>query len=205
MKSTLWFVFFAFLSATALVSTCSSQDTYLDELRSEAEVGDPAMQFWLGAYYECPRVMTNHPELASKPPNYAEALKWLAKSAAQGRPEAMAALGEMYEDGEGVPKNETLAAVFYRMSCEARPDYQSAHHGCNQLALLYDEGRGIARDPVEAYKFYALAGFSPDELKQIEKNLTAAQIADAQRRLQEWRRQHPTDVDLWRAQHPEGD
>jgi Sel1 repeat-containing protein len=200
MKSTLWFTLFGFLLGTTLVSNCNSQDRYLDELRHKAETGDPGMQFWLGAYYRFPNVMKDHPDLASMAPNYAEAMKWLSKSAAQGRPEAMAELGEMYEGGEGVPKDETLAAVFYRMSCEARPDYQSTSSGCNNLAILYDEGRGVTQDAIEAYKYYVLAELPPDDLKQIGADLTPLQIAEAQRRIDVWRHRHPTDVQIWRRQ-----
>jgi len=85
------------------------------------------------------------------------------------------------------------------MSCEARPDYQSNRHGCNQLALLYDEGRGVTEDPVEAYKYCVLAELPPDDLKCMAEDLTPASLI-AQRRIDEWRKRHPTDVQMWRTQ-----
>jgi Sel1 repeat len=203
MKSPLSSALLAAACIIVLATLSFSQDARLDDVRRKADAGDPAMQFWLGVYYESPRNLVGlHSDLANEPPNYAEALKWLEKAAAQGRPEAMTLLGQMYEDGEGVPQNETLAALFYRMSCAARPDYQSASHGCNQLAVLYDEGRGVVKNPVEAYKYYVLAELPPDDLKRMAEDLTPVQLAEAQRRIEQWWQQHPSDVQMMKSQPP---
>ena len=108
MKSCFSFLLLAVVCLIVLATPSTSQDTHLDQVRQKAEAGDPGMQFWLGVFYESPRSKRAHPDLANMPPNYAEALKWLEKAASQGRPEAMTLLGQMYEEGEGIPKDETL-------------------------------------------------------------------------------------------------
>lgn len=196
MRRALWPILSPCLLILITVNASLSQDARLNELRQKAEAGDANMQFWLGAYYEHPQMMVGDPEMARQAPNYAEALKWLSLAAAQGRPEAMALLGQMYEDGEGVSANDGLAAVFYRASCDARPDYRSTSDGCNYLAILYEEGRGVRKDPIEAYKYYAVAQLPPDFLREQAAHFAPTQLVEAKRRIEEWRRQHPTDAEI---------
>ncbi len=68
-----------------------------------AEKGDPAAQTNLGALYE-----------RSAPPDYASAVSWYQKAAAQNYAPAEIALGEAYELGHGVPKDEVQALNLYR-------------------------------------------------------------------------------------------
>src|ERR1700675_4150798 len=65
-------------------------------LLAKAQSGDRSSQMWLGAAYE---------QGWFGKANFHEALKWFRKAAAQGDPDAQNALGQMYQDGEGVQKN----------------------------------------------------------------------------------------------------
>ena len=60
------------------------------------------------------------------------------------------------------------------------------------LALLYRDGSGVARDDIEAHKWFDLASalnFDPRAQFQrdlIARRMTSEQIVEAQRRAQEW-------------------
>lgn len=57
--------------------------------------------------------------------NYAEALKWLWRSAEQGYGAAQYELGEFYEKGYAVPQNFILAYMRYTLAALEEPeDYQ---------------------------------------------------------------------------------
>lgn len=63
------------------------------------------------------------------------------------------------------------------------------------LGRLYAQGEGVPRDMAEAYKWFALsraAGRSEGNvaLNKIARTMTAAQIAEGQRRAELWRRAH---------------
>jgi hypothetical protein len=74
---------------------------------------------------------------------WGQAAKWYARAADRGNPTAMVRLGILYQDGNGVLKDEAKAASLYR---KAADDGSSA--GMHNLALLYDRGHGVdRRDP----------------------------------------------------------
>lgn len=60
------------------------------------------------------------------------------------------------------------------------------------LGLMYEYGKGVKKAGSEAYKWYLLAGAQGHELgkkniKEIERDLTAAQRAEGQRLAGEWK------------------
>jgi TPR repeat protein len=59
------------------------------------------------------------------------------------------------------------------------------------LAVLYEEGNGVAKDFVEAYAWYNLSSLTSKDSAQnrddLEKKMTPQQIADAQKRTKELR------------------
>ena len=62
----------------------------------------------------------------------------------------------------------------------------------NSLGRMYFLGREVARDDVEAFKWYLLAGAqginsATERIWLIEDNLTAAQQAEGQRLAREWK------------------
>jgi len=56
---------------------------------------------------------------------------------------------------------------------------------------LYMEGLGVPKDYLQAYMWFALA-HCEDNLKQVQSEMTPAQILHAQHMVEEWKKQHPT-------------
>lgn len=70
------------------------------------------------------------------------------KAAAQGHAVAQFSLGAMYDNGEGVPKDDAQAVAWYRKAAEQ--GYANAQYN---LGLMYDNGEGKAlavKSPHEA-------------------------------------------------------
>jgi TPR repeat protein len=154
-------------------------------LRRAAEQGDTEAQFWLGAAYEEGRFGTT---------DYQEAFKWLVKAAEQRHPDAQVILGEMYEEGEFVSQNYVMATKWYRKAAEHSPDMGGAGQGRNQLGMLYEDGLGVPKNLVLAYMWYSLTQFQ-ENLKDIECDMTRAQIAQARKLAVVWLKAHPEEHD----------
>jgi len=59
------------------------------------------------------------------------------------------------------------------------------------LGILYSQGRGVPKDSVQAYRWYTLVASQGDDLAEkfkdhLEKSMTLAQLAEAQRLAREW-------------------
>lgn len=154
-------------------------------LRRAAEQGNGGGQFLLGAAYKDGRFGRY---------DYQEAFKWLRKAAEQDRSEAQDYLGEMYEEGEFVSQNYILAAKWYRKAAEHSPDDGAAGQGRNHLGMLYEDGLGVPKDLVLAYMWYSLTQFK-ENLKEIECDMTRAQIAQARKMADDWLKAHPDEQD----------
>ena len=165
------------IALTSAAQTVSPLAIWLDK----ANQGDASAQFWLGAAYESGRGIKR---------DFAQAIKWLGKSAKQGNPDAEFLLGQMYEDAEGLAQDYVEAAEWYRVTCENRPDRGGAGQGCNQLGLLYLDGKGVKRNFVEAYKYFKIAG-SGRNLNIVKRSMTAAEVAEADRQTEQWVETHP--------------
>ena len=154
-------------------------------LRLAATQGDAEAQFWLGAGYE--RGLFGAID-------YREALKWLRRSSAQGLPDAQLCLGGMYEAGEGVPESDEIAARWYRKAADHFSDVSGVWEAEVQMNYMYRDGR-LRKDYVEAYMWAAIVGFSANppadsDMKRTARNMTKAQIAEAQRRAEDWIKRH---------------
>jgi len=60
----------------------------------------------------------------------------------------------MYLEGECVEKDPAMAAQWFRKASE-----QGLAGSLTTLALMYAEGNGVDKDPEEAKRLYAAAGF----------------------------------------------
>ena len=69
-----------------------------------------------------------------------------------GDPGAQLALGRAYQDGNGVPKNEELAARWYRRAAE-----QGNAAAQNNLGIMYRNGNGVQKSKEEAVNWYRKA------------------------------------------------
>ena len=113
------------------------------------------------------------------------------KAAEQGQWQAQSNLGEMYENGRGVPQDYVQAVAWYRKAAEQ--GYVRPQHS---LASMYANGEGVPQDYVAAHKWYILAASRTlvptsqkryAELRDLTaKRMTPQQIAEAQRLANEW-------------------
>ncbi|KAF9159145.1 hypothetical protein DFQ26_006859 [Actinomortierella ambigua] len=81
-----------------------------------------------------------------------DSLSWYHKAAKGGNAAAQLALGEMYEQGQGVDASDVEAANWYR---------KAAVYGLAKAQVkfgkMYEEGRGVGQDNVEAVRWFRLA------------------------------------------------
>jgi TPR repeat protein len=155
-------------------------------LRVAATQGDAEAQLWLGLGYD--RGYFGRTD-------YPEALTWLRQSAAQGLPDAQYAFAQMYEDGHGVAKSDEDAAYWYRRAADHFSDVSGVFQAEVQLAYMYRDGR-LRRNDVEAYMWFAIVGAAVDpptdeDVKEVAKEMTPAQIAEAQAKVTIWTQHHP--------------
>lgn len=76
----------------------------------------------------------------------------IRKAAEQGFAEAQFNLGLDYDRGEGVPKDEAQAAIWYRKSAE-----QGDADAQTNLGLLYATGKGVPQDHAQAAVWFRKA------------------------------------------------
>ena len=74
----------------------------------------------------------------------------LRAEADAGDARAQRALGHAYQDGNGVPRDPTMAVRWYRKSAE-----QADPTAENDLGIMYSLGEGVTRSKEEAVKWYA--------------------------------------------------
>lgn len=104
-------------------------------------------------------------------------------------------LAELHAEGKGVPKDAAQAARLYQGAAGApaedpwiRINFPSI---CLALGFMAEQGDGLPRDLIEAYKWYNLATSSgggvvkqlvKQHLARVSNRLTLEQIAEAQKR-----------------------
>jgi TPR repeat protein len=132
---------------------------------------------WLGTSYEDGRDDVKR--------NYVKALKWLSMAAKQGQPDAQVSLGQIYQNGEGVPQDYRLAAYWYRKAADHTMDLGGAGVGANSLALLYEDGHITSQYNVFVYLAYAYKR-DTDGMQDVAQKMNVGQIADAQVRVKAW-------------------
>ena len=150
-----------------------------DELRANAEAGDPNAQYQLGLRYyngeglakdlteaaKCFRKSAEQGLAAAEgylgtcyfrgegvSKDFEEAVKWSRKAAEQGDSRGQANLGIAYVNGLGVAKDEVEAVKWFRKAAE-----QNFAWAENTLGACYATGQGMAKDEVEAVKWYRKA------------------------------------------------
>ena len=152
--------------------------TALREWRPLAEQGDALAQYNLGLLYRKGR---------GAPQDDVQARQWYEKAAAQGQAKAQYNLGTLYLNGGGVPKDYQQALRWFRMAAD-----QGEALAQTKIGIMYDDGQGVPHDFVQAHKWYSLAATNGDkpaaELRDaLAKQMTPAQIAEAQQLAREWK------------------
>lgn len=95
--------------------------------------------------------------------DYATAEKLLLPPAKHGDARAQSALGHLFYDGKGVPRDHKKAVKWFRLA--------AAQHDVNAqyvLGTMYGDGDGVPRDYSETAKWYQLAAEQGDAAAQSE-------------------------------------
>lgn len=122
--------------------------------------------------------------------NYSKALKWYRRAAEQGHPAAQFELGAMYYIGLGTPQDVVKAEQWYRRSAE-----QGYARAQNNIGQMYRMGEAVPQNYVQAAKWFIISKAKGNQwakkaLHLLEVNMTASQIAEAQKLAQEWWNNH---------------
>jgi len=140
----------------------------------KAEKGDAEAQFAVATMYDLG---------VDVPRNYAESGKWYLKAANQGLAEAQFKLGVRYfEFGRQAKENYTTAFSWF---------FKAGNQGIAaaqfNIGLMYQQGRGVPTNKVEAYKWYNVAaaqGFTKAAAAReiLNYELSRAEVLEAERR-----------------------
>jgi uncharacterized protein len=151
-------------------------------LRQSAEKGDASAQFRLGQLYD---------EGTGVRQDYRQAMEWFEKAAKQGHVGAQINLGTLYLQGEGAPQSDQMAMFWFRQAAEQGDALAFA-----KLGWMSEQGRGVLQDFIQAHKWYNLAaanghGKAAEYRDALAKQMTPAQIAEAQKLAREWKPKGP--------------
>jgi TPR repeat protein len=107
-------------------------------------------------------------------------VKWYTLAAEQGNAIAQFNLGVMYANGQGVPKDYTIAVRWYRFAAE-----QGNASAQSNLGTMYGMGTGVIQDWVYAHMWGNLGASNGNEnggkLREIAtKQMTPSQLEKAQ-------------------------
>jgi len=125
------------------------------------------------------------------PKDYAKAVKWYLRAAEKGNALAQSTLGDIYYYGRGVPQNFTTAAEWWQLAAD-----QGVAVAQLNLSVLYANGEGIEKDLIKSHLYANLAAAQLPLGKDYEiairnrefiaSQMTPEEIAEAQRRAEEW-------------------
>jgi TPR repeat protein len=115
----------------------------LATLQPLAEKGDVSAQYTVG--------IANYQGLGT-PQDYALAMKWFSRAAAQDLAPAEYCVGVMLAHGEGMRANPTAAIAWYKRA--VAHGYGPAFHN---LAIQYGEGRGVSQDMAIALAYFIVS------------------------------------------------
>ena len=126
--------------------------------------------------------------LAYNQGDYSTALREWRPLAEQGNAGAQLNLGYMYDNGYGVPQDYKEAIKWYRRAAEQGNDRAQYN-----LGLMYDVGYGVPQDFVQAHMWYDIAGVAAaiSYRDYVAREMTPAQIAEAQKLARDWKGAHP--------------
>lgn len=156
-------------------------------LNALADKGYPQAQTLLGEMYE---------KAEGTRLDYFKAAEWYTLAAGIGRyPDAQVALGDLYFAGRGVMHSYADAVFWYDRA--AKRGHPVAHY---LMGIMYTDGWGVKKDPVEAYVQLSLAlrqaakvvahrnTFDPHgAFAKLKDTMTRAQIDEAERKLAAWK------------------
>lgn len=119
------------------------------------------------------------------PEDWSAALDWYTRAAQAGSAAAMYAIGKMWAEGvNGEPDPEEACRWYRQAAGRGLSDAQYA------LGMGYAKGEGVANDLIEAWRWLQAAAVQTHahatiERDKVQQRLTAAQLAEARKRLAE--------------------
>ena len=146
--------------------------------RLAADQGHTFAQYNLGTLYDNGNGV---------PQNKAEALKWYHLAAERGNDGAQFNVGVLHFAGVAVSENRIEAAKWFRRAAD------QGHIGAQAyLGLSYATGLGVPKDNIHAYMWLSLAAARGDQdaisnRNRVARQMTPAQIAEAQKLAREWK------------------
>lgn len=148
------------------------------ELRKLAQEGDVTAQNGLGLLYKAG---------TGVPQSYGQAKKWFEEAAKQGHAEAQVNLATLYLHGDAPPQSAQMALFWFGRAAE-----QGHVSAFANLGVMYAQGQGVPQDSIQAYMWFLLAATHGDESSverydTLAKQMTPAQIAEAQERARAWK------------------
>ena len=119
--------------------------------------------------------------------DYATAIRIWHSLADRGSATAQTFLGMVYADGRGVTQNYAEAAKWYRLASD-----QGHSVAQFNLGYMYAHGQGVPQDYVTAHMLFNLASAkgekgATDNRDLIARQMTPAQIAEAQKLARDWK------------------
>ncbi len=129
----------------------------------------------------------SQPSLQRLKPRSLDELRNLAD---HGDAEAQWQMGVRYDEGDGVPKDDSQAMLWFQLAGEQGHVDAQAH-----LGAYYWAGRGVPKDLLKAYmwSWIALAGGdenSKSRLEGLASQMTQAQVSAARQQAEVWIRAH---------------
>ena len=124
----------------------------------------------------------------------AEAMRWFRLAAEQGHASAQVGVGIGYFTGRGVPQDEAEAVRWFRLAAD-----QGDATAQFSLGVAHRDGKGVAQNSSAAYMWFSFSvlGAADEERDRwvtardgVAGELTADQLAEADRRVREWQAAH---------------
>jgi TPR repeat protein len=148
--------------------------------RKAAEKGQPDGQFGLGVRYALGQGVPEDPQ---------EAMQLFTAAAAQGQPNAQFNLATMYEEGKGTAADPERAAHYYQLAADQGFVRAQFRYG------VFLAKSSASSDKIAAYKWFSLAQSvitqSAAKLSELKSLMNAEEIAEADKQVEQWRKEHP--------------
>ena len=141
-----------------------------------------AIRPWIAAIILALLAESTASTFAGMTPAEVKAFESCKAEAEKGNPLDQFNLGIRYEDGAGVPKDQAQAVSWYRKAAE-----QGHAEAQINMGLCYVTGSGVAKDEIEAYAYWnqGTVEYARKKIADLEKQMTAEQIAAGKKRTKE--------------------
>jgi uncharacterized protein len=103
--------------------------------------------------------------------DYATAIKEWRPLAEQGDADAQFLVGNMYDNGEGVPEDDTEAVNWYRKAAEQGNAWAQFY-----LGFMYSNGQGVPQDYAEAYALFSIAAAAGNKDAAHNRDIAAKKL-----------------------------